>query len=258
MLQRSDSALQRALTLDPNYVFADAWLITNIVERGDVIHAYQRAKALAEHHTENPEARFAYAYVLRYGGDVEESARQCDAAYAVDSGDFMLRSCYFTFEELGNSARAKQFLDIDAGSTWANSNLLRYYVSVGDLAQARELAHNKELLRPAPGSMTTLADCIDHTGPSGEADAKAVVSKYLSEPDPEPRYIIAGDVLYCGHPDDALQMLRSAVDSHFCAYVGLLNDPLWSKLRGNPQFAEVVAEAKKCRDDFMAQRDRVH
>jgi hypothetical protein len=257
MLKRSDTALQRALTLDPNYVFADAWLITNIVERGDLIQAYQRAKALAERHPENPEARFAYAYVLRYGGDVEESARQCNAAYALDSGDFMLRSCYFTFEQIGNSARAKQFLDIDAGSGWANSNLLRYYVREGMMTQARDLARNTNLLRPTPSSLPTLADCVNHPGvPSSEADAKTVITKYLSEPDPEPRYIIAADVLYCGHPDGALQMLKGAVAGHFCAYAGLQSDPLWAKLRGNPQFAEIVAAAKKCRDDFFAQRDK--
>jgi serine/threonine protein kinase/cytochrome c-type biogenesis protein CcmH/NrfG len=256
MLKRSDSALERALTLDPNYVFADAWLITNIVEHGNVIQAYQRAKALAEHHPENPEARFAYAYVLRYGGDVEESARQCDAAYALDSGDFMLRSCYFTFEQLGNMPRAKQFLDIDAGSSWANSNLLRYYVRQGQLAQARELSHNKDLLRPTPGSVPTLANCVDHSGTNSEADTQAIVTKYLTEPDPEPRYIVAADVLYCGHPDAALQMIKGAVDGHFCAYAGLQSDPLWDKLRGNPQFAEITAAAKKCRDDFFAQRDK--
>jgi serine/threonine protein kinase len=258
MLQRSDTALQRALTLDPDYVFADAWLITNIVERGDVIHAYRLAKVLAEHHPENPQARFAYAYVLRYGGDLQESARQCDAAYALDSGDFMLRSCFFTFDQLGNLARAKQFLDIDAGSSWANSNLLRYYVREGKMAEARELATHKDVLRPTANTVTTLADCINRPGPSSEADAKTIVTKYLTEPDPEPRYIIAGDVLYCGHPDGALQMLNGAVTGHFCAYAGLQSDPFWKKLRGNPQFADIVAAAKKCRDDFFAERDNKH
>jgi serine/threonine protein kinase len=257
MLKRSDTSLQRALTLDPNYVFADAWLITNIVEHGNLIEAYQRAKALAEHHPENPEARFAYSYVLRYGGDVEESGRQCDAAYALDSGDFMLRSCYFTFEQIGNMARAKQFLDIDAGSSWANSNLLRYYVGVGDMAKARELARSKDLMRPTPGFPPILANCVNaQPGLNSVMDPKAIVAKYLSEPDPEPRYIVAADQLYCGHSEEALQMLKGAVDGHFCAYSGMQNDPLWSKLRGNPEFAEITAAAKKCRDDFFAQRDK--
>ena len=250
MLDRSDAALQRALTLDPNYVFADAWLITNWVERGELVRAYQQSKALAEHHPENPEARFAYSYVLRYGGDVEESARQCDAARTIDPGDFMLRSCAFTFEQLGDNDRAQQFIDIDAGSMWANSNLMRLYVRAGKLAEARDLAKARALIS---NGRSIMADCIDH--PSSEADAKATVDKYLSETDPEPRYVLASEVLFCGHPDAALQLLRGAIAGHYCAYAGLQNDTLWAKLRGNPKFAEVVSSAKQCRDDFFAKRN---
>jgi eukaryotic-like serine/threonine-protein kinase len=255
MLDRSDTALQRALALDPDYVFADAWLASNMVERGDVVHAYQRAKSLVARHPENSQARFSYAYVLRYGGDVEESARQCDAALADDPGDFMLRSCTFTFEQLGDNKRARQFIDLDAGSTWANSNLLRNYVRAGELDQARALVGSSSFL-PQTGSVN-LGNCIASSPhPTSEDDARAVATKYLTEPDPEPRYVVAGDVLYCGYPQEALQMIEGAVAGHFCAYAGLQNDSLWAKLRGNPQFAEVVAKAKQCRDNFFAQRDK--
>jgi hypothetical protein len=36
----------------------------------------------------------------------------------------------------------------------------------------------------------------------------------------------------------------------------LQNDSAWTKLRDTPEFAGLVAEAKKCRDDFMAERDK--
>jgi hypothetical protein len=54
----------------------------------------------------------------------------------------------------------------------------------------------------------------------------------------------------------ALEMIKSAIDRHFCAYSGLQNDSAWAQLRGTPEFAELVSEAKKCRDDFMAKRDK--
>jgi hypothetical protein len=68
--------------------------------------------------------------------------------------------------------------------------------------------------------------------------------------------VVAEDVLFCGQKDLALRMLRSSVDNHFCAYTGLQNDSVWTKLRGTPEFAELLSAAKKCRDDFMAERDR--
>ena len=110
MRKRSDAAFERAISLDPNYIFAIAWLITNRVEQNQLSKAYQDAKALVTRHPENAQAHFALAYVLRYGGAIEESAHECDAALALDSGNFGLRSCAFTFDQLGDHARAMDFL----------------------------------------------------------------------------------------------------------------------------------------------------
>src|ERR1700691_4037767 len=139
MLKRSDATLERAISLDPNYIFAIAWLITNRVEQSELAKAYQDAKALVERHPENAEAHFALAYVLRYGGAVEESAHECDLAMSLDSGNYTLRSCAFTFDQLGNYARAMDFLQLDAGSLWASNNMMRHYIRDGKLPQAKEM-----------------------------------------------------------------------------------------------------------------------
>jgi hypothetical protein len=78
----------------------------------------------------------------------------------------------------------------------------------------------------------------------------------LDAPDPEPHYVIAGDVLFCGQRDLAMQMLKSSIAMHFCAYTGLQNDSAWAKLRGTPEFAELLSAAKKCRDNFLAERSQ--
>jgi len=116
--QRSDAALERAISLDPNFISAIAWLITNRVDEGELAKAYQDAKALVERHPENAGAHFALAYVLRYAGAVDESASECDAALALDSGNFTLRSCAFSFDQLGNYGHAMDFLQLDTGSLW--------------------------------------------------------------------------------------------------------------------------------------------
>src|SRR5580700_1638689 len=138
MRKRSDAALERAISLDPNYSFAVAWLITNRVEQSQLAKAYQDAKALVARHPENAQAHFALSYVLRYGGAMEESAHECDTALSLDSGSFMLRSCALTFDQLGNYARAMDFLQLDAGSLWASNILVPHYVREGKLAQAKE------------------------------------------------------------------------------------------------------------------------
>jgi eukaryotic-like serine/threonine-protein kinase len=253
MRKRSDVALERAISLDPNYIFAVAWLITNRVEQNELAKAYQDAKALVARHPENAEAHFALSYVLRYGGAVEESAHECEAAFSLDSGNFMLRSCAFTYEQLGNNARAMDFLQLDAGSLWASTNIMRQYIRDGKLAQAKEIAEKIKDVRRS--RMMTV--CIESPSSAELASlAQGEAAALLADPDPEPRYIVAADFLFCGQKDSAVNLLKSSIAGHFCAYTGLQNDSRWAKLRGTPEFAELVSAAKQCRDDFISQRSQ--
>jgi serine/threonine protein kinase len=250
--QKSDAALERAMALDPNFVFASAQLITNQTETGNLAKAYADAKALVERHPESAQAHFALAYVSRYGGAIEESAHECDTALSLDPGNFQLRSCVFTFDQLGNYAHAMEFLQFDAGSSWAGSNEIRHYVREGKLPQAREVALK---FNTYPYGKMWLA-CMDTPNSANAATlARDAAAEMLAGPDPEPRYIVAADVLFCGQRDLALNMLKSSVvTGHFCAYEGLRNDSIWAPLRGTPEFNQLLSAAKQCQSDFLAQR----
>jgi serine/threonine protein kinase len=253
--KRGDAALERAISLDPNYIMAVAWLITNRVEQSELAKAYQDAKALVDRHPESAQARFALAYVLRYGGAMEESAHECDAALALDPGSFMLRSCAFTFNQLGNYQRAMDFLQLDSGSEWAANNVMRHYLRDGKLAQAKEIA-DKFKGASAPGYRMVTA-CIENpSSPEIASLARATVAVRLADPDPEPRYVVGADLLFCGQKDAAVQLVKSAIAGHYCAYAGLQNDSIWAKLRGTPEFAELLSAAKQCRDNFLSERSQ--
>jgi serine/threonine protein kinase/Tfp pilus assembly protein PilF len=255
MAQRSNAALERALALDSNFTVAAGWLIDNQVERGEFVRAYKDAKALVERHPENASAHFSLAYVLRYGGAIEESGRECDAALALDPGNYSLRSCAFTFDQLGNYARAMDFLQLDAGSAWAASNVVRHYIRDGKLAQAREIIEKHKDTNQF--GLPLIAACLESPGSAEVASlARADAARLVAAPDPEPRYVLAGDLLFCGQKDLALQSIKSSIAGHFCAYAGLQNDSVWAKLRGTPEFNELLSAAKKCQSDFLAQRSQ--
>jgi tetratricopeptide (TPR) repeat protein len=254
ILKRSDAALERAISLDPNYILAAAWLITNRVDADQLAQAYQDAKALVDRHPENSQAHFALAYVLRYGGAMEESAHECNAALSLDSGSFMLRSCSFTFDQLGNYARAMDFLQLDAGSLWAANILVPHYVRDGKLAQAKEVLQK---FADQPRSQLMLA-CLENPSSADIPSlARKEADERLAEPDPEPRYVIAGELLFCGQKDLAVQLVKSAIAGHYCAYAGLQNDSIWTKLHGTPEFAELLSSAKRCQTDFLSERSQV-
>jgi hypothetical protein len=97
--------------------------------------------------------------------------------------------------------------------------------------------------------------CIENPSlPEIASLARETVATRLSDPDPEPRYVVAGDLVFCGQKDGAVQLLKGSIAGHFCAYSGLQNDSIWAKLRGTPEFAELVSAAKQCRDGFLAER----
>ena len=247
--QRSTNALERALALDPNFITPAAQLIGARVERGELVKAYRDAKALVDRNPESAMAHFTLAYVLRYGGAIQESARECDTALSLDPGDYAFRSCVFTFDQLGNYARALDFLQLDAGSKWATDNLARQLIRDGKFAQARE--YEQKI-----GNEMMVACLDDSSSANAAALAQAEAVRTLADPDPEVHYVVAPDFLACGQKDLAIRLLKTSIAGHFCASTGLQNDSAFAKLRGTPEFNELLSAAKQCQSDFLAQRSQ--
>jgi len=249
--QRATAALEKAVALDPNFIVPAGQLTGVEVEHGQLVQAYRDAKALVDHHPENAGAHFALSYVLRYGGAIEESAHECDTALALDPGNYTYRSCAFTFDQLGNYPRAVEFLQLDAGSEWVTGNMVRQFIRDGNLAQARDLTQKFSAATWAP----LMAACLDNPSSQNAASlARAVGAGILADPDPETHYVVAPDILFCGQKDLALRMVKSSIAGHYCPYTGLQNDSAWAKVRGTPEFAELLTAAKKCQEEFLAQR----
>jgi tetratricopeptide (TPR) repeat protein len=252
MFQRSIAAYERALALDPNFVDAASQLVANRVESGDLVKAYKDAAALVERHPENAMAHFALSYVLRYAGILQESAHECETALSLDPGNYQFRSCSITFEEMGNPEQGTKYLQLDAGSDWVEQNRPLYLLRKGNLAEARESA--KKLSGDNPYNVFLRA-CLDRPPPA-ELDKKAreLAPFSLNERDAENRYWSASLMASCGQKETAARLLKSAIESHYCAYVALQNDFLLKPLRGTPEFSQLLSAAKECQDNFLSAR----
>jgi len=251
--QRSNAADQRALALDPNLVSSASALITKRVEKGELIKAYQEARALVEQHPESARTHFSLGYVLRYGGVLDESGRECDTALSIDPGNYEFRSCAITFIGLGNYPRAMDFLQLDAGSQWVWNNLVRQYIRTGNLAQAREAAEKTHDI-----SGNRLLKAYLNKASQAELDSitKDTAPDALANPDAENRYVFGSTFAYCGQKDVAIRLLKSSIAGNYCAYTALQNDPLLTNVRGTPEFGAILDAAKRCRSDFVAERSK--
>ena len=255
MLKRSDSAVERAVALDPNLIDAVGQLITNLTDRGELRNAYAEATALVKRRPENALAHFALGYVLRYAGLLDEAARECDTALKLDRGNYQLRSCSWTFIQLGEPQRAMEFVRLDAGSEWAARQTALILMGQGKQDDARQSIQRTSDM-PLMGRDLVQA-CLDPQQTYRlDKTAEKVESAALAGVDPEPRYNFGALLSYCGQKDAALRLLKSAIEHNYCAYTALQTDPLLVKLRGTSEFSGLLSAAKECQNRFLAQRDQ--
>jgi len=251
MFQRSNTALERAVQLDPNRTVAAAQLINNSVERGELGKAYLAAQALVKQRPESAQAHMTIGYVYRYAGMLEQSANECNTALALDPGNYTFRSCAWAFMELGKTERARDFVRLDEGSEWAAYVLPSILLREGKIAEARQAV---KLMPSAPRYHRDLLEACLQLRPAADLDrmAQEAETSLPTEPDAETWYYQGALFAYCGKKPAALHLLQSAVEQNYCAYSNLLSDPLLAKLRADPAFDKVLTAAGKCQDAVRA------
>ena len=253
MFQRSSSAYERALALDPNRVSAASSLIVNRVERGELGRAYDSATDLVKRRPQSADAHFALSYVLRYAGMQEQATQECNSARSLDPGNFTFRSCAWAFLELGKTDRAMDFVQLDPGSQWAAWVTPYVYLAAGNLAQARDAA--KSVAKSPTFHRDLLIACTQAPHP---ADLDKIVQEseasVMTEPDPEAWYHVGVLLAYCGKDEAALRLLKAAVQQNYCAYSALLGDPLLKNLRKETAFNEVLTAASQCQETLKEGR----
>jgi tetratricopeptide (TPR) repeat protein len=252
IFQKSNSACERALALDPNLIVASSQLITNRVERGDLTKAYLEARALVKRRPQSAQAHFALGYVDRYAGLLEDASRECDAALRLDPGNYLFRSCAWTFLYLGNPARAREYVQLDAGSEWAN------WVTAAILLQEGKLKEARDAVKKIPATTRyhrDLAEAVLGLRPPAELDrlAQEDAISLAAGDDPETSYYQGSLLAYAGKKDAAVHMLRMAIEQNYCAYSALENDPLLSNLRATTEFADLLKAARICQEPVLTQ-----
>jgi hypothetical protein len=214
------------------------------VERGELGKAYEQAAALVKRRPESGQAHFTLSYVLRYAGMLEDAARECDTALALDRGNYFFRSCAWPSMELGRTQKAMEFIQLDAESEWASYVMPLVLLRAGKVAEAKEAV--KRMPSPPHYHKDLLQACL--FGPTSELDRIAHEDEVaqVTDTDPELLYYQGSLLAYCGKKEAALHMLRGAVDGNYCSYSNLVSDPLLAKLRSDPKFDMVLTAAHQC------------
>jgi serine/threonine protein kinase/Tfp pilus assembly protein PilF len=255
MYQRSASAFERALALDPNLIIAAGQLTTARADVGDLEGAYQQAQATLRRRPDSAHAHFTLAYVLRYAGLLTEATQECDVALSLDPGNYQLRSCAIPFILLGKTERARTFANLDVGSDWGNYINATLLMREGKLAEAREAVQR---LSDNPFYTRTFLEACLQRSSSSEFDrlSQEMESTLSGIPDPEPRYYRGALLVFCNQPQIGWRMIEGAIGKNYCVFEALESDVLLAKSRQTPEFRRSLSEAKVCQDRFLSERQQ--
>jgi len=148
-----------------------------------------------------------------------------------------------------------EFVRLDAGSDWAARQTAFILIGQGKLAEARQ-----RIQRMSDATLMghdLLQVCLDPQQTSQlDITAQKIETAVFAGVDAEPRYAFGTLLSYCGRKAAALRLLRSAIEHNYCAYQTLQSDPMLVKLRGTPEFSELLSAAKQCQSRFLAERNQ--
>ena len=247
---RAEEAARRALQLDPELLPPKEDLIVVAVERGELAGAYEEAEKWIAQRPKSGRAHFARAYVLRYGGALDRAVRDCDRALALEPNNSGFRSCGVANNLAGRYDRALQFLALDPGSTFADSNRAVILMRQGRPEEALEIFRGTTMLW-----LPILEAFVAGQRPDPEI-IQQVFEFNMGRRDSEQQNWSGNLLAYVGEHEAGAQLIRKGIDGGYCAYPSLETDPLLAGLRSNPAMAEVWAEAvaagKKCHEEFLA------
>jgi Predicted integral membrane protein len=254
-MSRTDPTLRHALLLDPNLDDAAQQIVSLDTDAGKLPLAYQEAKAMVDKRPQSGFAHFTLSYVLRYAGLSKEAAEECDLAVRLDPGNYQFRSCASVFFLTGQFDRARDFANLDAGSEFANNVEIIILLSQGKTAEAMDR------LRQTPDSSffhtRALQACYSSPKPAdSEKILQPAEKEIFAYRDPEPRFSQAALLNPCLGNEFTGRLVRSALAGGYCAYDYLQLDPPLAAFRKTPDYPVVLAQAKQCRDRFLAERDR--
>ena len=254
-MSRTEPALRRALALDPNLEDAAQQIVSLDADAGKLPLAYQEAKAMVDKRPQSGFAHFTLSYVFRYAGLLHDAVRECNEAMRLDPGNYQFRSCASVFFSLGQFDQGRAFLKLDAGSEWSNNVEVHALLREGKTEEALEQLHR--IPQSAFFHSRALAACYSNPRPADAEQLLAQAEKdVLTFHDPEPKFSTAVHYNACRGNAFTARLMKSAITSGFCGYENMQFDSLLANFRKSTEYPPVLAQAKQCQDQFLAQRDQ--
>jgi hypothetical protein len=149
--------------------------------------------------------------------------------------------------ELGEFDKAREFIQLDAGSEWANWATPYLLLREGKVAEARVAVKS---MSNSPRYHRELMEACLRLRPPSELDRMAHDTEIngTAYPDPDVAYNQGAIFAYCGKRDAAFRIFKAVIEKNYCAYSNLLTDPLLKQMHNDRKFDELLVVAHECQE----------
>jgi TolB-like protein/Flp pilus assembly protein TadD len=254
--RKAREAFQRALSLNPAAVEPRVYMANLLTDTGQVEDAVPLLRDALKGNPNSALAHWELGYAYRFGGLLEDSARECELARRIDPSVKIYSSAINAYFYMG---RYDQWL---ASLPDHNAAYILFYRGIGELYkgdsgragmhfdQAYEL--DPALLQADVGKAMSWQ--IRHDNAAGIQLLREVESKILDRgvTDPEGIYKVAQAYAMLGDKPSAMRLFRQTIQGGFFCYPYLQGDPLIAGIRQEKGFAEFMEQARGRSQAFQA------
>jgi hypothetical protein len=154
---------------------------------------------------------------------------------------------------LGKYDRAREYFHLVSGTEYEKSGQVEILLREGK--EEEVLKKLKSLPTTDVYGLQLLEPCLQHQPPpNGGVGAQKLRSMAMGDYDAGLKYALAAVDSFCGQPEFAFRELRRAIEQDYCAYPQMETDPLLTKIRAMPEFAEIRSLGIACQQHFLEHR----
>jgi DNA-binding winged helix-turn-helix (wHTH) protein/TolB-like protein len=252
--RRAQAAYERALAIQPNLLDAQIFLANLLIDTGKVEQAVPLLRDALRTNPNYASTHWELGYAYRFAGMLDESVAECERARElgqVKSNGSVLN----TYLYLGQYQEFLESLPTD------DSSFTLFYRGFGEFHERQFDQAAKDFDRAYDldptlyaGIGKALSDSVHQHKAEGLDLLNGLEGRIMQRGvgDPEATYKIAEAYAVLGDKLSALRILHTSVESGFFAYPYLSRDPLLNELHGEPEFDQILNEARQRHEAFKS------
>jgi len=251
-LKIAENLYLKALSIDDELLEAYANLSGLYTETGRTEEAMEITRKMLEINPNNADAHYSLGYIYRYAGMQNESILEMEKISAIDPNSKNYANICLSYYNIGEYEKALNALEI-LGPHHLFGTMIKgfVYAKQGKIDSSKK--YFKEVIDIEPDHFFGLISqfYLAYFEENFEECSRILAIREKNDNnDAEPMYYNALEYALIGDKVSCNRNLRKAIDHGYFNYPSMLSDSDLDSMRDDPEFQEILLEAKSKHDAF--------